>query len=125
MPQVAITTGGRAGPSRCRVDLADEGLRIVLEAGSFEFHGQRRALERDCRRYDRLAADGWLVLRFSWEMVMGEPELVRGLVADAVDRRSPRPHRVPRTPPDRFVPHRRGRVRQRGVGETPGSRVRG
>ena len=62
------------------VDLADEGLRIVLEADSFEWHGDQIALERDCIRYNRLVADGWLVLRFSWDQVMHHPEQVRDLV---------------------------------------------
>lgn len=87
VPQVSVTTRGRAGTATFRVDLADEELRIVLEADSFEFHGDRSMLDRDCRRYDRLVVDGWLVLRFSWEMVMGQPVLVRALIADAVERR--------------------------------------
>ncbi len=92
VPQLGITTRGRAGRAHFAVDLADEDLHIVLEADSFEFHGKRKALDRDCRRYDRLVVDGWLVLRFSWEMVMTEPHLVRQLIADAVElrRRMPR-----------------------------------
>ena len=36
---------------------------IVLEADSFEWHGGRAALDRDANRYNRLAVEGWLVLR--------------------------------------------------------------
>ena len=68
-----------------RVDLADESLRMVIEAESFEFHGSRKAFDRDCRRYNSLVIREWLVLRFTWEQVMFEPELVaetlRALVA--------------------------------------------
>lgn len=67
-----------------RVDLGDEELKIAVEADSFEFHGSRKALDRDCRRYNALVCRGWLVLRFSWEQVMFEPELVRATILAAV-----------------------------------------
>jgi len=69
------------------VDLADEALGIVLEADSFEFHGERAALSRDCERYDELVARGWLVLRFTWEQVMLRPEWVAGVIERTVRRR--------------------------------------
>ena len=70
-----------------RVDLADRRRRIVIEGESFEFHGEKEMLDRDCRRYSRLSADGWLVLRFSWTQVMARPDWVRSLVAAAVESR--------------------------------------
>ena len=36
-------------------------------------HGGRGDLRRDARRYNRLVAYRWLVLRFAWEDVMFEP----------------------------------------------------
>ncbi len=60
-----------------RPDLVDRERRIVAEADSFEFHGRRNALHRDCERYNALAVRGWLVLRFSWEHVMHDPAYVR------------------------------------------------
>ena len=77
--RIRLTTG-----ARIRVDLGDEELRIVLEAHSFEFHADRKGFDRDCRRYDRLVLDDWLVLRFTWEMVMFEPGLVASMIRDAV-----------------------------------------
>jgi very-short-patch-repair endonuclease len=59
-----------------RVDLADPVRRLILEADSFEFHGTRRALVRDCRRYVSLVVRGWTVLRFTWEDVVYEPAWV-------------------------------------------------
>lgn len=59
-----------------RVDLADPVRRLVLEADSFEFHGTRKALARDCRRYVSLVVRGWTVLRFSWEDVIHDPDWV-------------------------------------------------
>jgi very-short-patch-repair endonuclease len=72
------------------VDLADARLKIVLEADSFEWHGNREALERDCIRYDRLVAEGGLVLRFSWDRVMNHPEWVRDVVVRTVALRDSR-----------------------------------
>jgi very-short-patch-repair endonuclease len=70
-----------------RVDLADRRLRIVIEGESFEFHGEKEMLDRDCARYSRLTADGWLVLRFSWTQVMAKPDWVRDLVRRTVAHR--------------------------------------
>lgn len=89
-PQVRITDDdGLIGV----VDLADEGLRLVLEADSFEWHGHKEALERDCIRYNRLVADGWLVLRLSWDQVMNHPERVRRLVIRTIAQRDSRVRR--------------------------------
>lgn len=65
-------------------DLVDEDLRIVIEADSFEWHGDRAALRRDARRYDLLVVDGWIVLRFAWEDVMSDQEFVQRIMAGAV-----------------------------------------
>lgn len=51
-------------------DLADPRLGIVIEAESFEWHGKRAALTRDCLRYNAFTLGGWLVVRFSWDQVM-------------------------------------------------------
>ena len=72
-PQVWISELGFRG----RPDLVDETRRIVIEAESFEFHGQRRHLKRDCERYTGLVIRGWTVVRFAWEHVMFEPDYVR------------------------------------------------
>jgi very-short-patch-repair endonuclease len=79
-PQVVISS------QHCwaRPDLVDVRLRIVVEADSFEWHGSRAALRKDARRYDLLVADGWLVLRFSWEDVMHDPDFVRGILQRVV-----------------------------------------
>jgi very-short-patch-repair endonuclease len=62
------------------VDLADRRRRLVLEGDSYTFHGTRSAFARDCDRYDDLVADGWTVLRFTWEHVMLRPERVTDLL---------------------------------------------
>lgn len=69
-----------------RPDLVDVDRRIVIECESFEWHGDRKAFRRDCRRYSLLVADGWWVVRFTWEDVMFEPEWVRQVLVDLVRR---------------------------------------
>lgn len=78
--QVRVRTPGTV----VRPDLVDEMLQVVLEADSFEWHGGRAALRRDARRYDRLVAAGWRVLRFAWEDVMFDQDFVRTVVVDTV-----------------------------------------
>ncbi len=80
LPQVTI----REPDIVARPDLVDEALRIVLEADSFEWHGGRAQLSADARRYDLLVVNGWLVLRFSYEHVMTQPDFVRRVLVAAV-----------------------------------------
>jgi very-short-patch-repair endonuclease len=63
-----------------RPDLVDQERGLVLEADSFEWHGSRSALRRDCRRYNALVQDGWIVLRFAWEDVMHDQDYVRAVL---------------------------------------------
>jgi very-short-patch-repair endonuclease len=85
-PQVEIREGGFAA----RPDLVDPRLRLVVEADSFEWHGKRKALKRDCERYNGLTLRGWVVLRFSWEHVMFEPEYVAACLREMVATLRPR-----------------------------------
>jgi hypothetical protein len=89
-PQLWIEERGFRG----RPDLVDRRRRIVVEAESFEFHGKRKALKRDCERYTALVIRGWLVVRFAWEHVMFEPDYVRDclrMLVDGPDRRATLP----------------------------------
>jgi very-short-patch-repair endonuclease len=82
-PQVRIR--GALGLA-VRPDLVDRRLRIVIEADSFEWHGDRAALRRDARRYDLMVANGWIVLCFVWEDVMHDQDWVRSVLTAAVER---------------------------------------
>jgi len=101
VPQVTVVPGDH-GP--VRPDLVDVRRRIALEADSFSWHGSRAALARDCRRYNALVLGGFLVLRFSWEQVVGDPasagRAVRAAVelVDARDRPRPDLHTGARSP---------------------------
>ena len=91
-PQVSIHRAGAGviggGHFLGRPDLVDEHLRIILEADSFEWHGDRAALRSDARRYNRFVVNGWLVLRFSWEDVMFHPDEVKAVLVAAVEERT-------------------------------------
>lgn len=76
-PQVWVDDVGRP-------DLLDATLGLVIEADSFEFHGRRRALKRDCERYNAFVVRGYRVIRFSWEHVMFEPDHVRDVLTACV-----------------------------------------
>ncbi len=91
VPQVGLWRGGTF---LGRPDLVDRDLGIVLEADSFAWHGDRAALSHDCRRYDEMVVAGWLVLRFSYEQVMGEPSWTRRILEDATKERTVRQARV-------------------------------
>jgi very-short-patch-repair endonuclease len=100
-PQVTIELScGR----RVRVDLADRARRVVLEADSFEHHGGRADLARDCERYDELVADGWTVLRFASEIRLGArdvPARVGGRCGDSCRPSPIRRWSRPLAPPTR------------------------
>lgn len=89
-PQVLIQEGGWSG----KPDLVDERLRLVVEAESYEFHGNRSGLRRDCRRYTALVLLGWTVVRFCWEDVMFAPEYVAETLRLLVGQLSSCPRRV-------------------------------
>jgi very-short-patch-repair endonuclease len=67
-----------------RPDLVDVCHRLVVEAESYEWHGDRAGFRKDVRRYTLLVADGWTVLRFIWEDVLFRPDRVRQVLARAV-----------------------------------------
>ena len=81
VPQVLI----RERNLSVRPDLVDRRRRLVLEADSFSWHGDRTALRWDARRYNALVVRGWRVLRFAWEDVMHDPDHVRATLTDAAE----------------------------------------
>ncbi len=68
----------------------------MVEADSFEFHRRRKALTRDCVRYNALVLRGWTVLRFSWEQVMFDHDYVRGCLARLAAQGAARQATLPR-----------------------------
>lgn len=72
---------------RVRVDFGHRTARLALEAEGYEFHGSPGAFAADCRRYDNLVAAGWLVLRFTYQQVLGDPAWVVETVRSALASR--------------------------------------
>jgi very-short-patch-repair endonuclease len=50
--------------------------KVIVEVDGFRTHGTRLAFESDRARDAKLAAEGWIVLRFTWRQITEEPELV-------------------------------------------------
>jgi very-short-patch-repair endonuclease len=82
-PQVVVSHDG----FRARVDLGHRVARLALEAEGFEYHGSRRDFAADCYRYDELNTAGWLVLRFTYEQLIGDPAWVVATVRAALAHR--------------------------------------
>ena len=74
-------------PGVGRVDLADLALGIVVECESFEFHSDTRSLKRDVRRYTACARLGLVVVRFTWDEVMFDPDYCHRALQDVVGLR--------------------------------------
>jgi hypothetical protein len=49
---------------------------VIVEVDGFRTHGTRRAFESDRARDAQLAANGWIVLRFTWRQLKYEPAVV-------------------------------------------------
>jgi len=86
-PQVPLWGGRVAAELLGCPDLVDDDPRIVVEADSFTWHGDRAAFDHDVRRYTMLVAEGWLVVRFTWHEVMHDPAYVRRVLEAVVARR--------------------------------------
>lgn len=67
-----------------RVDFVVRGTRVVIEADGFAFHRDRESYRTDRRRSNALLAAGYLVLRFTWEDVVGRPDYVVTTVREAL-----------------------------------------
>jgi very-short-patch-repair endonuclease len=65
-------------------DLVDRRRKLVVECESYEWHGNRKGFLKDIRRYTLLSADGWTVLRFTWDDVMFRADWVREVLLRAV-----------------------------------------
>jgi very-short-patch-repair endonuclease len=67
-----------------RVDLLARRQSLVIEAESWEFHGDRDAFVRDVHRYTAMVRLGYAVVRFTWEEVMFRQDYVREVLTAMV-----------------------------------------
>jgi very-short-patch-repair endonuclease len=72
------------------VDFTWEEERLVVETDGYEFH--RARFEADRSKDQRLAAQGYLVIRVTWRQLRDEPLRIAALLAQTLaTRRSPQP----------------------------------
>jgi very-short-patch-repair endonuclease len=72
---------------RYEVDAWVIGTPIVLECDGWEFHDKRRRkFEDDRRRRDELTVAGYIVVHFTWTMLMRQPQWVAEMIRGAISR---------------------------------------
>jgi very-short-patch-repair endonuclease len=67
-----------------RVDFAFGEARLIIEADRRRHHMSKLDFENDRRRDNTLMADGWRVLRITWEQLSDHPHEVVRLVRQAL-----------------------------------------
>ncbi|WP_420452834.1 DUF559 domain-containing protein [Ilumatobacter sp.] len=74
------------------VDFRVVGTPIVLECDGWAFHGRdRERIERDRANDAEFAANGWIVLRFTYRAITSRPAAVAGTIRAAIERWTERP----------------------------------
>ena len=63
--------------------------RVIVEVDGRRYHDSGPSFERDRRRDARLAADGYVALRFTWREINERPAVVVARIAQALARRAP------------------------------------
>lgn len=74
---------GEHGQVVAEIDFANPQLKIAIEVDGRAFHSDRHSFERDRARQNMLVIEGWVVLRFTWERIVNDPEGVLAEVASA------------------------------------------
>ena len=70
-----------------RVDFAYPDEKLIIEADSRRWHTLFDAFEVDRRRDNAAQLAGWMVLRFTWRMLVDEPSMVVSSIRAALDAR--------------------------------------
>lgn len=82
------TVRDESGRILAEIDFADPGLMIAIEVDGRAYHSDRRSFERDRERQNMLTLRGWVVLRFTWERLVNDPEGVAAEITAAMRRAS-------------------------------------
>jgi very-short-patch-repair endonuclease/predicted transcriptional regulator of viral defense system len=69
----------RQGLVAARIDFAYPEQLVAIEADGYRWHSSRRALERDARRQSLLAAEGWRVIRATWNQLQEPHDLIAAI----------------------------------------------
>lgn len=78
------------------LDVAWDEARLAIEVDGYRFHSSRQAFEADRHRANDLAQGGWRILRFTWEMLAHEEQIVtwiRSMIGPAKHQRRNRGRR--------------------------------
>jgi hypothetical protein len=67
-----------------RVDFSYPELKIAIELDSRKHHLHGAAFEADPRKRNRLKLAGWLVLEYTWRMVMDHPQTIIREIRQAI-----------------------------------------
>ncbi|EON34781.1 hypothetical protein GTC6_00960 [Gordonia terrae C-6] len=83
-------TGWSANTPACGyvLDFAFMASKIAIEIDGMAFHSDAVAFQRDRTRQNDLVANGWTVLRFTWQDVTARPAWVLAQVRTALRRKS-------------------------------------
>ena len=70
-----------------RIDVAWPRWKVGVECDGYRYHSERRQLDRDTERQNRLVALGWTIIRVTWSQMRDDPaavtRLVHRILADA------------------------------------------
>lgn len=84
LPQPAFEVDLGDGSWIGRVDCLWRDARLVVELDGRRYHDGRTQLDADRRRDNRLMAEGWRVLRFTWEDLIQRPAEVVATIRAAL-----------------------------------------
>ena len=73
-----------AGVFLAEVDFAYPDIKLAIEVDGFGVHGTPGAMAKDFVRQNGLVPFGWRVLRFTWQQVTREPEMVAAAIRAAL-----------------------------------------
>jgi hypothetical protein len=88
LPEPVAEHPVKIGDANYRLDLAYPELLIGIELDDKESHLTDKAFEEDPIRENRLKLAGWLVLRYTWDRLVDEPQVIVAEVRAALLARS-------------------------------------
>jgi len=84
MPDAQVEVFTKHGVFIMRVDFAYADRKIAIELDSRRWHTDDERFQADRLKRNRLRLDGWLVLEFTWQMVIDKPGYVIAQIREAL-----------------------------------------
>ncbi|MEY2453062.1 MAG: hypothetical protein QOD92_2636 [Acidimicrobiaceae bacterium] len=88
LPEPIAEHGVKLSNANYRLDLAYPDAMVAIELDDKESHLTDKAFEEDPVRENRLKLAGWLVLRYTWDRLINEPNVIVDEVREALRVRS-------------------------------------